>query len=104
MADDRWQMTDDKSKTPLHRAWVAQGSGWPSTSSRNAARFLRMAGRSSRANWAWSAFEKGGLVHAVDDRGGLVLAEGDAAGGEDCLQPSTPSRPMPVMMIPTAAD
>src|SRR5262249_31207026 len=29
--------------------------------------------------------DEGGLVHAVDDGGLLVLAEGDAAGGEDRL-------------------
>ena len=46
-------------------------------------------------------FDEGGLVHAVDDRGGLVLARVKPPAARMVLQPSTPSRPMPVMMMPT---
>ncbi len=47
-------------------------------------RFSMIDGSSSRPNWLpHGAFLERGLVHAVDDRGLLVLAESRPAGGED---------------------
>ncbi len=49
-------------------------------------------------------FKKCSLVHTIDDGSTFILAERKSLAARIALQPSTPSRPMPVIKMPTVAD